>query len=169
MGFKMVRVAVWVLVALLLTGAQTGGQDGPRVIGGVSYEVYENERFGFSLLYPADILSPADRLPDGTGRFFLADDGSAALSAYGAPKVAGALEAAYSQELAAADQTVTYGASGAGWFVVSGYRNGAVFYQKTIETDTALVSFRIAYHPSWKPLMDDITTEISRAFVKPAP
>ena len=160
--------AVWVLTVLLI-GAQTGAQSGPRVIGGVSYDIYENERFGFSVLYPADILLPADRLPDGLGRFFLADDGSVALSAYGAPKAAGALEGAYEQELSAEDQTVTYRASGPGWFVVSGFKNGVVFYQKTLETEDALVSFRISYHPSWKPLMDEITTEISRAFVKPAP
>ena len=160
--------AVWVF-AVLLIGAQTGGQPEVRVIGGVSYGVYENERFGFSVLYPANILLPADRLPDGVGRFFLADDGSAALSAYGVPKRAGALEGAYEQELSAEDQTVTYRASGAGWFVVSGYRNNAIFYQKTLETEDALVSFRISYHPSWKPLMDEITTEISRAFVKPTP
>ena len=165
MGVK----AGWVLAMLLLMGAQTGGQSGPRVIGGVTYGVYENERFGFSALYPADILFPADRFPDGAGRFFLSPDGSAALIVYGAPLGAGALEAAYQQELVAADQAVTYKASGPGWFVVSGYKNGAVFYQKTLETPRALASFRISYHPSWQPLMDDITTEISHAFVAPPP
>ena len=165
MGVK----AGWVLAMLLLMGAQTGGQPQPRVIGGVTYGVYENERFGFTALYPAGILLPADRLPGGMGRFFLSPDGSAALSVYGVPLGEGALEAAYGQQLAAADQTVTYKASGTGWFVVSGYKNGAVFYQKTLETPRALASFRISYHPSWKPLMDDITTEISRAFVAPPP
>ncbi len=165
MGVK----AGWVLTALLLMGAQTGGQSQPRVIGGVTYGVYENERFGFSALYPADILLPADRLPDGLGQFFLSPDGSAALAVSGVPLGEGVLEAAYEQELAATDQTVTYRASGAGWFVVSGYKNGVVFYQKTLETSRALASFRIVYHPSWKPLMDDITTEISRAFVAPPP
>ena len=139
------------------------------MIGGVTYGVYENERFGFSALYPADILTPADRLPDGMGRFFLSPDGSAALIVYGESVGEGALEAAHARELAAADQAVTYEASGAGWFVVSGYKNGVVFYQKTLETPRALASFRISYHPSWKPLMDDITTEISRAFVAPPP
>src|SRR5215813_3737644 len=69
-----IRIGVAVLAGIFSLGAHC-----PAWAQAGNWEWYRSERFGYSLLFPADLLSPREEPQDGPGVEFLSEDGKTKL------------------------------------------------------------------------------------------
>ncbi|HEY9668779.1 MAG TPA: hypothetical protein V6C91_18365 [Coleofasciculaceae cyanobacterium] len=136
----------------------------------ITYNRYYNSRFNYSVAYPSSLLIPQGESQNGDGQKFLSKDKSITLLVYGSHN-------ALNQQLAELYRTqsrsatrehptrvVTYKTHGNDWFVVSGYENGKVFYNKTILRNGDFKVLEIQYKKSLQPKFDSIAAEISKSF-----
>jgi hypothetical protein len=131
----------------------------------LAYDTYRNERFGFTIEYPYNLLRPDEGLGDGHGQSFASADGEATLIVYGSEgEEANALREEYDAELARSDLRVTYQVLRPTWFVVSGYQGPYIFYQRTHRTADGLRTFRLRHRAADKDYFDPIVTRLSRSF-----
>ncbi len=131
----------------------------------VRYETYRNERLGYRLDYPANLLKPAESLDGGNGQKFVSEDGSAVLAVYGVRDVApSSLKELYQKELADPNQRITYKRMKNDWFVISGYRGNKIFYERTLLRGGVLKTFLIFYDAAMQDYFYDITEHISFSF-----
>lgn len=109
------------------------------------WATYANARFGFAIDYPESALLPQGESENGDGQTFLSPDGKVRLVAYAGHN---ALEISLEQELAnvLADALadVTTKTLGENWFVISGLKDGEVFFRKTILANDIFYSFQIS-------------------------
>jgi hypothetical protein len=95
---------------------------------------YRNERFGYTLSYPASVFTPQPS-DKGDGQTFVTGDGKAKIVVYGAINDERFTPAEYRKtilkEFAGYDQ-IDYSPQGKTWFVLSGYRGDAIYYQKVM-------------------------------------
>lgn len=127
------------------------------------YKTYTNARFGYSISYPSNLLTPQGEADNGDGQVFRARDNSAEMRVYGSQDVGGGLAEAYRE--AQAGKEVTYKTMKRNWFVVSGRDGGRIFYRKTIFKGDVLKTFTIEYDESQKSTYDAITARIARSFI----
>ncbi|MBA2665870.1 MAG: hypothetical protein H0U69_02420 [Trueperaceae bacterium] len=143
--------------------------------GGVVYERYTNERFGFQLDYPVDVLRPQPPSETGDGRTFLSDDGVVQLLAWGANLVSGVdgepgtptVRDWYEAELAAAaSPTYFVLRENEGWFVISGVADGDIYYRKSIAAPDGcgFLTFVLRYPASRADTFDPVATVVSHSF-----
>lgn len=130
---------------------------------------YKNERFGFSLLYPADILTPTQTSAAGDGELFVSDDGRARL-------LVGAIEnserhspASYQRFIARESYlgyAVDYSPSGRTWSVLSGERDDSIFYEKALFScgGWRIASFAMLYPVAERRVYDPIVERIEDTF-----
>jgi hypothetical protein len=168
-GIKMVRklfsLPVWTIAAA--TALAT-----PPQVQAAEWTDYRNEKFGYSLLYPADIFAPAPaqstqsaRLPDHAdegGRSFRSHDGRARLVVLATPNSDFTPEEyreTILKEFKGYDR-VTYGPKGKTWFVLSGFRDNDIYYQKVMFScankiiNALSISFPAAEKPLYAPLVE---------------
>ena len=133
-----------------------------------NYSTYTNVRFAYSIAYPTDIFTEGDESDNGDGKVFRSDDG-AELRVWGEHN---ALSRSLREEFkAAVDESgggVTYKKQAASWFVVSGVRDGKIFYRRTLRrksgsTDT-FYTFTIEYPVEAKRRYDTIVKRIADSF-----
>lgn len=133
----------------------------------ISYKIYGNSRFGYSIAYPAGILIPQGEADNGDGQKFLSKDGEVVMLVYGQYNVSGQkLKNAFSEALQEGTPggVVTYKQLKNNWFVVSGTVSNRVFYQKTMLVGETFKTFRIEYPESQRDSFDKITGEIAKSF-----
>ena len=136
----------------------------------ITYSRYYNSRFNYSVAYPASILIPQGESQNGDGQKFVSKDKSITLLVYGSHN-------ALNQQLAELYRTqsrsatrenptrvVTYKTRGNDWFVVSGYEDGKVFYNKTILRNGDFKVLELRYNKSLQPKFDPIAAEIAKSF-----
>jgi len=70
----------------------------------------------------------------------------------------------YREELNQPNQTVTYKRLADNWFVISGYENNRVFYNKTLLHQGDVLTLSIDYDKAFQPKFDPIVAAISRSF-----
>ncbi len=134
------------------------------------YHTYHNQRFNYSIAYPKDIMYPQGESDNGDGQKFLSKDADASLIVYGSNNALNqSLEDLYLEESRGGTnqdptKVVTYKVLKNGWFVVSGYISGNVFYQKTIFNNDQFKTFYFAYPEGKKQFFDPITTYIASSF-----
>lgn len=133
------------------------------------WEVYTNERFGFSLRYPASVFHVERRSEAGDGLVFITKDGETRLLAGAFPNSDKFTVASYQDYVVGnsyADSTVTYRRSGDTWFVVSGVGRGRIFYEKVMfACDGQLInSFAILYPTDQRATFDPIVERIEDSF-----
>ncbi len=125
------------------------------------YNVYHNDRFGFCVLYPVEFkkgLAPTNN----DGRSF-SDRQNNRILAYGGLVVyEDALKQEY--EMAQKDKKVTYKVRSKNAFVVSGFDQGRIFYQKTILRKEQLFTVYFNYLASEKKLFDAIIKRVTKTF-----
>lgn len=105
---------------------------------------YSNPRFAFSICYPADTFRPGRPPDNGDGQAFAAGDG-AELAVWGSND---ALDHGLRGERTTAERGrkgITYRATGANWFVLSGKADGRIFYRKTFFAEERFVTFELTY------------------------
>ncbi|TCD11813.1 hypothetical protein [Oricola cellulosilytica] len=126
---------------------------------------YENERFGTSISFPADVFDRIDPAPsNGDGRTFVSSD-DAELIVFARRKADGVTVQSLLKQLvdvaSANGIPATYKASGKNWLVVSGYDDNIIYYERhefgsngVIHTMTMRypVRFRDKYDPFVGPI-----------------
>jgi hypothetical protein len=160
---RFIRIGVMILTitgfgAHFSAGAQAGG-----------WEWYRSERFGYSLLFPADLLSPREESLDGQGLEFVSDDGSIKLKILvidNEDKVTPEeYRAAIIREFPQYGE-IGYGPMGQSWFVLSGVRGSSIYYQKIMFACGGRVinAFALTYPEERKRAFDAIVTTIEKNF-----
>lgn len=142
-----------ILFAILIFSAVAFGQ---------SYKSYGNSRFGYSISYLSS-LKPQGEAANGDGQIFKNSD--AEMRVYGSNLLLNeTIEKEYSAILKEKGKSVTYKTSGKNFFVVSGKRNGKIFYQKTLEnSDGAFITFMIEYKESKRSIYDSAVTKMVKS------
>jgi hypothetical protein len=134
------------------------------------YRLYRNARAGYSLSYPSNLLAPQAESVDGTSRRFVSRDGRALLVATAATgRSAADLGELFERQSrgASADspmRVVTYRVRRDDWFVVSGYEQSRIWYEKTIAAGGTLASFRLEYDEAQRKIYDPVAAAVSKSF-----
>jgi hypothetical protein len=124
---------------------------------------YRNARFGTVATFPQEAFPVAQPEPvNGDGRAWTAPNG-AELFIYARANRGGETPSSIIADRAA-DDTVTYKKGGERWVVVSGYRDGKIFYERYIFRGDLVHSVAIRYpreeRPRYDPLVGPITLSL---------
>jgi hypothetical protein len=165
----MLRIGTGALAVLVAAVAAVAVSEAREATGG-DWSRYQNERFGFQLEYPANLLRVERTTEAGDGRVFAAHDGQARL-------LVGALSnedhhsaKSYQDFLARtsyAQYRITDRGLGDDWLVLSGEADGKVFYEKAIlSCDGALISsFALLYPADQREVYEPILARVANSFV----
>lgn len=152
--------------------AETDAGEGDAFTANGGWTTYVNARYGTTISYPTTLFRPLDPPANNDGRSFDGVDGSARFFVF-AQYDALDLGLAGMMEQDRSDggyDKVTYARRGSGWYVLSGYTGGNIFYRKVFlarRGDVVRV-FQISYPPSMKRQFDAIVTEMARSFGPPS-
>ena len=166
---KFPSVLLAVLLSALMAG-QSAAREGNETLG---WTAYRNERYGFSLQYPADIFAVERTSEAGDGAVFATTDGQAKLLVGALPNKARQSVASYQdyvQRNSYAGFAIDYRPLGSNWFVLSGDGNGQTVYEKVMfSCDERLInSFALIYPTADKRRFDAIVEGIQATF-RPGP
>jgi hypothetical protein len=130
---------------------------------------YVNERFGFSLRYPASFFEPERRSEAGDGVVFAGIRGRGRLLVGALENSDGHTVGSYMNMIrqeSYAGYNVDYAPVGATWFVLSGENDRAVFYEKVIFSCSGRIinSFALIYPIESKREFDPIVEGIEKTF-----
>lgn len=158
-------LATLFLAAVLLSLATPGAAAQER--GGIA--TYRNERHGFSLSYPAGAFAVQPPPAAGEGRMFISHDGNARLLAGALPNADGVNLRDYRalvlrQSYPGAD--IDYAPVGNTWFVLSGIRDGVMFYERVTFTcgGRLINSWAMLYPAAERRLYDRIVEQVARSY-----
>jgi len=137
------------------------------------WATYVNDRFGFSLAYPADVFVMQPPPENDDGRTLVAFDGAKIL-VFAGYNIANDTPASKRASLQGVDYALTtYNATGKNWFVVSGHRTisgvDSIFYEKYIvsaASDT-IHSLIVTYPARFKARYDPIVDRVAASFAGP--
>jgi len=161
--------SIVVLLAVLfaaLTAGQSAAREGDA---GLGWTAYRNDRYGFSLQYPAGIFSIERTSEAGDGTVFATTDGQAKLLVGALPNEARQSVARYQdyvQRNSYAGFAIDYRPIGSNWFVLSGDGNGQTVYEKVMfSCDGRLInSFALIYPTADKRRFDAVVEGIQATF-----
>lgn len=142
--------------------ADTAAAEGASTGEAVTYETYQNEKFGFSVRYPSDLMQPTEEVGNGNGQAFEAPDGSASMFVYATDEAtAEQVQRRFEEQTTNPDLNVTYQTRGDGWYVLSGYRGDHIFYERVEARDNTLKVVRMFYDRSQKARYDPVVQAVS--------
>ena len=130
---------------------------------------YRNERHGFSLSYPAGTFSELAPPANDQGRVFVSRDGNARLLAGALPNADGMNLRDYRslvlQESYPGAQ-IDYAPMRDNWFVLSGIRDGVMFYERVTFTcgGRLINSWAMLYPAAERRLYDRIVEHVARSY-----
>jgi hypothetical protein len=130
---------------------------------------YRNERHGFSLSYPASTFAAQPPAADGEGRVFVSRDGNARLLAGALPNTDGVNLRDYRSlvlQLSYQGADIDYAPVGATWFVLSGTRDGMMFYERVTFTcgGRLINSWAMLYPAAERRVYDRIVEQVARSY-----
>ena len=133
------------------------------------WKKYINERFGFSLVYPATLVASPDPI-DGSGcEYHTSGKDFSLVAAAHFLRILDAndsLDTHWRGELKYFKGLITYKRKGASWYVVSGVTtNGYIFYHKFFTKGQNWAAFQITYPESQKAKYDPWVGQIEKHFV----
>lgn len=128
------------------------------------YKTYSNARFGYTISYPSDLLTPQGEADNGDGQIFT-DDG-VEMRVFGSNMLAnGTLQKEYNALVKEKGASVTYKVFKPNFFVVSGKENGKIFYQKTMKgAGGAFFTFMIEYDETQRQIYDPVVVKMVKSF-----
>ncbi len=133
---------------------------------GVSYTEYKNGRYGFRVSVP-DFMIPNPPPENGDGRSYHSEDNSIEMLVYAShiiPDESGDLfESAYKFAYDYLDYEPVYESKGENSFVISGYKNGDIVYEKHVVTDVESVLV-LSYPKSEKKDLDEVVNHVAKSF-----
>jgi hypothetical protein len=129
------------------------------------FQTYRNARYGYSIVYPANLLIPQPEAQNGDGRKFRSRDGKIVLTVFGRQNVSNrSLKAETDKALADWKKdgaTVTFWKRGKNYFAISGYVGNNIFYEKTVQRGGQFNTYFYEYPKTLKKRMD---VPVNRAF-----
>jgi hypothetical protein len=150
--------------ATVVTTQVTQAVEIPKPVN-ADYERYCNDRFNFSILYPDGLLNTQDAPQNNDGRTFISSDRNIVMKVFGRYNVQNKdIETLYRQQLNQTNRKITYNTLGEDYFVVSGYENNQLFYDKVMFDNNRILNLNIDYNKSLQPEFDPIVAEISNSF-----
>ncbi len=130
------------------------------------WTTYHNARFGTTADYPADLFTVKERPPDNSdGQTFRTADGSATLLIYGTHNIEEDTPRSYVEKYFDKPE-VTYKRTRSSFFVVSGVRNGEIFYHRCNfprQADGIINCLELRYPAKEKAQWDAIVTRVSNS------
>jgi hypothetical protein len=159
-----IRIGAAALTAILGVGAQF-----PAWAQAGNWEWYRSERFGYSLLFPADLLSPRGESQDGRGVEFLSEDGKTKLKVLTVENKERVTAEEYRATLMRDFPqygAIHYGPMGQSWFVLSGMHESSIYYQKIMFAcgGRLINAFALTYPEERKGAYDAMVTKIEKNF-----
>src|SRR6185503_486980 len=130
---------------------------------------YRNDRHGFSLSYPPGAFTPQPAPAGDDGRVFLSRDGSARLLAGALPNADGMTLRDYRAlvlQQSYPDAAIDYAPMRDNWFVLSGIRDGVMFYERVTFTcgGRRSNSWAMLYPAAERRLSDRIVEQVARSY-----
>jgi hypothetical protein len=164
------RCARPLLVAALLMGVVgvTAVRPSAQALGGEEIATYTNKRYGFTLSYPTAHFKPQEPLSE-EGRVWVSHDGSARLLAGALPNTDGMSLQDYRKfvlEQSYPGASVDYAPVRDTWFVVSGMRDGTIFYERVTFTcgGRRINSWAMLYPTAERSLYDRLVERVARSY-----
>jgi len=132
---------------------------------------YCNARFGYCINYPKFLIAQPES-QNGDGRIFTNKEGQKILTGFGrlnqdADGNAISLNKQYTsdiQELSKAKSNISYQKLGKDFYILSGHKNGKIFYQKMIVKNDTFCFAILEYQDSDKPIYDSVSVDIFKSF-----
>ena len=136
---------------------------------GTNWSTYHNERFGFSLQYPADVFESERTSEAGDGQVFVGMRGQGRLLVGALINNTRHTVESYRSFIAKQSYSgfdISYAPRGQTWFVLSGERDGRVFYEKVMFSCAGAVisSFVLTYPTDSKRQFDPIVEGVEKTF-----
>jgi hypothetical protein len=136
--------------------------------GGVEIATYKNQRYGFTLSYPTAHFTPQEPLAE-EGRVWVSRDGNARLLAGGLANEEGLNLRQYREfvlQKSYAGAEVDYAPMRDNWFVLSGTRDGIMFYERVTFTcgGRTINSWAMIYPATDRRTYDRIVEQVSRSY-----
>jgi predicted nucleic acid-binding Zn ribbon protein len=128
------------------------------------YQTYRNDRFGYSIAYPSNLLQPQGVIGADEGQRFASKDQRVRMTVSGQPNAPEKPLAEWFKAEFKPGRTITYQVLRDNWFVISGFEGDRVFYLKTRLEDGALRTFHLEADRTLQPQMQPITEKIARSF-----
>ena len=112
------------------------------------YGCYTNHKYGYLVAWPVQYLTPMPESDAGDGRVFVSTDGKSELIAWGeySDVLEQTLAETYERALEQSGEQVTYKHFEKDYFVISGYKDGRIFYHKTLRS-------QMSRQPSKSPMI----------------
>ena len=130
-------------------------------------ETYLNQRFGFSVAYPKDLLQPQGESQNGDGQKFKAKQGKGELSVWSSHNALDQTIQEAFQSYSKPPFQPTYKIIKPTWYLFSGLDRGNVIYQKGILQGgiftTILFEYPTSEKPTWDPLISKIVNSLRPA------
>lgn len=132
----------------------------------VSWQLYTNNRFRYSVEWPADVLEAEGEAANGDGQVFSSADGSFTMRVFGRNLVEskGLKDIYREQKNEFSGAEITYDRLGDEFYVLSGRRDGMIFYEKTFLHDGILKRLSLRYPQQRKEEFDPVVERISGTF-----
>ena len=155
------KSSVFIIAVIIFAVANTYSQN--------RFSTYNNERFAYSIEYPSELLKMQPPPENGDGREFDSDDSSIKMRVWGNfNSLLWSWKQWYESDLKDFGSKPTYTVWNKDWYVISGVKEGRVFYQKTMRRTRKdidiLFTFTIEYPASDRSKLDPIVMRISRSF-----
>jgi len=156
------RLWLSVLLLWLIPGAAWALPPLPPV---EDWAVYQNERFGYRLVYPPRWFEAGPVSANGDSRAFTTPDGRARMVVFGAHNSEGLSLRDYRETLLGEYgnyEELTYSPVGKTWFVLSGYRGDTIYYQKVMFScggqiiNVLSISFPAGDKPLFSPVIEKV-------------
>jgi hypothetical protein len=136
------------------------------------FETYCNSRFGFCIDYPSNKLFPQGESANGDGQIFTSEDTETTLWVYRDFRDNAYVEdeftikSVFNSDIQTnnPNRSITYKQLGTDYYVVSGYNEDKIFYQKTMITDKGLATSLIEYPESEREYYDKVSETIFTSF-----
>ncbi|MBI4804898.1 MAG: hypothetical protein HY795_06655 [Desulfovibrio sp.] len=130
------------------------------------YGCYANSKYGYTVAWPKKLLTAQEEADDGGGKMFTSRDDKASMACWAYfNNVVPPLQKGFQEALKEPGLQVTYKHMGPDFFVVSGIRDGNIFYRKTVKGKEAQASFELTYHPSLKEAFDPVVGDVAKSLI----
>lgn len=151
-----------IALGLILSAGTARAQDPTEIA------TYRNPIYGFTISYPTAHFAPQEPLAQ-EGRVWVSPDGSAKLLAGGLPNDGGLSLREYRELVlreSYAGANVDYAPVRDTWFVLSGVRDGMIFYERVTFTCGGRVinSWALLYPASERRRYDRVVEQVARSY-----
>jgi len=164
---------IWFFFALLIVNLGYGQSTNSIVQANLDYEPYCNVRFQYCVDYPKQLMTPEPESSNGDGRIFINQKNEETLRVFGRNNLDAegrtiSLKQQFDADLKSLAKNtatkITYQKRGKTFFVISGYKNGKIFYQKTILKNDAFAYAILQYDENERTVFDKVSTNIFKSF-----